>query len=325
MKLGETEKLLKNYESYSKSTLGTDTLTITDRRIIRTTQLKTFTKKKIIRNEIRTEDVVGIDSRLEITRRIAFLVWAIVFAVLAVASLVLYTVAAQSDEDVVRLLGQVGMYAAIVLFVVAICFLLAFFLGKCVKFVLIISTDKQIGNQFGFGVVIGTEKQAKQKRRQGLKEALKSKLREDMVAEMVDEIGALIMQAQQKAKMVELVAAPVEEEAVEAVEEVDEDEAVETFAAEEIVEEDIEEPIDEETEEAVEEAAEEAAEEATEEVVEEATEEVAEEAGEEVVEEATEEVAEEAAEEVAEEAAEEAAEEVAEEAAAEEATEETAE
>ncbi|MBR2926219.1 MAG: hypothetical protein IKC31_01415 [Clostridia bacterium] len=297
MKFGATETLLKRYDEYTKSDNGVDSLIVTDKRIIRLRELKTFRVKRTVREEIRTQDVISVNSRVEVSRRGGFLAACIVFSVLAIFALAAFFVL-RMFEAIPPFVPIICIAGAVALFLLGIIFLLVFLFSKRIAFQLLLATNQMAGTQMAIGTTAGMQVVVKKvSAKQLAKDASKGTIDAALVETLAEEIGALIVQAQDKASVVKLTEMPALR--------------VSATASEPILIKEI--PVaptpvapvyEEETEEIIPEKAEE---EIEEEIVEEAATEIEEEIVEEPVEEAVEEAAAEIEEEIAEETAEEPA------------------
>ncbi len=299
MKLGANETLLKSYDGYSTSDSGVDSLIVTDKRIIRQRELKTFSIKRTVREEIRTQDVVAVNSKVEVRRKMGYLAACIIFAVLAIAALVTYFLLPKFAE-VDKLIVDCCLYGSIALFVLAIIFLLLLIFAKRIAFQLVLSTNQIIGNQMAIGTMVGMQVVLKKNQLNRANKALSDcTVAVKVVAAIAEEIGALIVQAQDRACPIQLIETPVRtvpaQEVAAATASVEELVAEETVAEEAPAEEEVtvaaaEAPVADVVEEDFEVAPEEKPEDVAEEAVEELTE-AAPAEEEAVVEEVTEELA----------------------------------
>ena len=270
IKLSKDEKLMKSFEyaaeGYHKRTAKFDTfksLIVTSKRVIHEEVCTRRSKKMVVRNEMPVTDAKYLSNKIVKLSKPGLLVAAIIFALLAVVAFVLPSPDILPEE----IAKQIGTYITMVgaaLAVIALSFLMGYFASRKTLIACCISTDHPLYPVMGFASLSGEVNTDEDNKKKKSKKSDKGKTLEiqvdtEVAAQLVDELGAVILDAiayepaNEEPVVEEAEEAPVaEEEAVEAEEEapVVEDETAE---AEETAE--TEEPAEEATEEATEENA----------------------------------------------------------------------
>ena len=263
IKLSKNEKIIKSFdyatEGYHKKTSRFDTfksLIVTNKRVIHEEVCERRAGKgTVIRNEMPVGDAKYLSTAVNKTSRPGFIVAAVIFALLAVIAFVLPSLNV-IPEDVMEMIGTYltivgGMFALIAL----VC-LLNYFASRKTLIMCRISSDHAVYPVMGFVSLSGevntdndSNKKKKRKKESDQGKTLEIRVNAAVARELVDELGAVILDGVEYD--------PASEEVVEEVPA--ETEEIEAVADEEVfVEEAVEEATEEATEEAVEETAEEA-------------------------------------------------------------------
>lgn len=173
MKFATDEQVLKTY-NYATVGKVSDTLTVTNKRVILSTEGKLNDGSKIhTTDEMMLESVERVSSALATRRNVFFLILTILFAVAGVA---LFAVTKNA-------IGFVGLGVALI-------FLLVFIFYKDKSFYLVLTSGIYEG--MDISVSVGNWQRKKSKK------AVKVRVDENIASELIDEIGSIIVEAKKK-------------------------------------------------------------------------------------------------------------------------------
>ncbi|MBO5927015.1 MAG: hypothetical protein J6Q38_05620 [Clostridia bacterium] len=173
MKLATNEQILKTY-NYASVGKVSDTLTVTNKRVVLTTDGKLNDGSKVhTTDEIMLESIERVSAAVATKRNIFYLILSLLFAVAGVALL-----ASGSDGGtLIKLLPFVG----------TIIFLIVFFVAKQRSFFLVLTSSVKEGMDLSVSVGTWTRKKSSK--------AVKVKVDEAIVSEIIDEIGAIVVES----------------------------------------------------------------------------------------------------------------------------------
>ena len=173
MKFATDEQVLKTY-NYATVGKVSDTLTVTNKRVILSTEGKLNDGSKIhTTDEMMLESVERVSSALATRRNVFFLILTILFAAAGVALFALTGTA----------IGFTG-------FALALIFLLVFVFYKDKSFYLVLTSGIYEG--MDISVSVGNWQRKKSKK------AVKVRVDENIASELIDEIGSIIVEAKKK-------------------------------------------------------------------------------------------------------------------------------
>ncbi len=173
MKFATDEKVLKTY-NYATVGKVSDTLTVTNKRVILSTEGKLSDGSKIhTTDEMMLESVERVSSALATRRNVLFLILTFLFAVIGVALFAINRYA----------IGGVGLGVALI-------FLLVFFFYKDKSFYLVLTSGIYEG--MDIAVSVGNWQRKKSKK------TVKVRVDEAIASELIDEIGSIIVEAKAK-------------------------------------------------------------------------------------------------------------------------------
>ena len=173
MKFATDEQVLKTY-NYATVGKVSDTLTVTNKRVILSTEGKLNDGSKIhTTDEMMLESVERVSSALATRRNVFFLILTILFAVAGVA---LFAVTKNA-------IGFAGLGVALI-------FLLVFIFYKDKSFYLVLTSGIYEG--MDISVSVGNWQRKKSKK------TVKVREDENIASELIDEIGSIIVDAKKK-------------------------------------------------------------------------------------------------------------------------------
>lgn len=173
MKFATDEQVLKTY-NYATVGKVSDTLTVTNKRVILSTEGKLNDGSKIhTTDEMMLESVERVSSALATRRNVFFLILTILFAAAGVALFALTKSA----------MGFAGLGVALI-------FLLVFVFYKDKSFYLVLTSGIYEG--MDISVSVGNWQRKKSKK------AVKVRVDENIASELIDEIGSIIVEAKKK-------------------------------------------------------------------------------------------------------------------------------
>ena len=179
MEIASNEKVLKTYD-YACLGKANSTLTVTDKRVIVSTEGKKPNGVKICStDEIMIDSIEKVSSGVVSKRTPALLVFAIIFAIAGAA---LY---------LSLKLGEMNLYILSGLEALALIFLICFIAKRKVGFYLILTTNQYEG--MGLSTSLNTwfsKEKAKKK--------IKVHIKKHVASQIVEEIGALIVESKYK-------------------------------------------------------------------------------------------------------------------------------
>ena len=171
MKFATDEQVLKTY-NYATVGKVSDTLTVTNKRVILSTEGKLSDGSKIhTSDEMMLESVERVSSALATKRNILYLILAFIFAVGGVA---LFTMVST-------------FVVPALLLAVAVAFIIAFFVVKQRSFYLVLTSGIYEG--MDISVSVGNWQRKKSKK------TVKVRVDENIASELIDEIGSIIVEA----------------------------------------------------------------------------------------------------------------------------------
>ncbi len=170
MKFATDEQVLKTY-NYATVGKVSDTLTVTNKRVILSTEGKLSDGSKIhTTDEMMLESVERVSSALATRRNVFFLILTFLFALIGVALFAISRFA----------FGCVGLGVALI-------FLLVFIFHKDKSFYLILTSGIYEG--MDISVSVGNWQRKKSKK------TVKVRVDENIASELIDEIGSIIVEA----------------------------------------------------------------------------------------------------------------------------------
>ena len=255
VQLSQNEKIMKSFdyatEGYHKKTAKFDTfksLIVTNKRVIHESVCERRAGKgTVVRDEMPVADAKYLSTAINKTSRPGFIVAAVIFALLAVVAFVLPSLNVV-PEDVMEMIGTYLTVVGGLFALIAVVCILNYFASRKTLIVCRISADHDVYPVMGFRSLSGEvntnkddDKKKKKKKDNG--KSIEINVNSKVARQLVDELGAVILDAiayepeceapvAEVAEETEEVAEPAVEEEVEAVVEETAEEASATEDAE---------------------------------------------------------------------------------------------